>query len=63
VVPLAGGTPRELLENAMAADWTPDGRDLCVSRVQPNGEITIEQPPGTVLEWIPRTLATAGCSC
>ncbi|HUL78133.1 MAG TPA: serine/threonine-protein kinase [Vicinamibacteria bacterium] len=55
VVPLAGGTPRELLENVIAADWTPDGRDLCISHVQPNGEITIEQPPGTVLEWIPRT--------
>ncbi len=49
VVPLAGGTPRELLENVMAAAWTPDGRDLCVSRVHPNGEITIELPPGTVL--------------
>ena len=33
----------------MAADWTPDGRDLCVSRLHPNGEVTIELPPGTVL--------------
>lgn len=49
VVPLAGGTPRELLENVIAADWTPDGRDLCVSRLHPNGERTIELPPGTVL--------------
>jgi eukaryotic-like serine/threonine-protein kinase len=49
VVPLAGGTPRELLENVYSADWTPDGRNLCVSRLHPNGEITIELPPGTVL--------------
>jgi hypothetical protein len=49
VVPLAGGTPRELLENVMSAAWTPDGRDLCVSRIHPNGEVTIELPPGTVL--------------
>jgi hypothetical protein len=49
VAPLAGGTPRELLENVNAADWTPDGRDLCVSRLHPNGEVTVELPPGTVL--------------
>lgn len=57
VVPLAGGTPRELLEDVTGADWTPDGRDLCVSRVHPNGEITIELPPGTVLH---RTRAGGG---
>ena len=56
VVPMVGGTPREPLENVIFADWTPDGRDLRVSRVQPNGDITIEQPPGTVLEWIPRSI-------
>ena len=49
VASLAGGTPRELLENVNAADWTPDGRDLCVSRLHPNGEVTMELPPGTVL--------------
>jgi dipeptidyl aminopeptidase/acylaminoacyl peptidase len=49
VVPLVGGTPREVLENVFWADWTPDGRDLCVARMQPNGEVTIELPPGTVL--------------
>ncbi|HYN03305.1 MAG TPA: protein kinase, partial [Vicinamibacteria bacterium] len=56
VVPMVGGTPRELLENVIFADWTSDGRDLRVSRVQPNGDITIEQPPGTVLERIPRSM-------
>jgi hypothetical protein len=49
VVPIGGGTPREMLENVEWADWTPDGRDLCVSRLHPNNEITIELPPGTVL--------------
>jgi hypothetical protein len=49
VVPLVGGTPREVLENVFWADWTPDGRDLCVARMQPNGDVTIELPPGTVL--------------
>ena len=44
-----GGTPRELLEEVIAADWTPDGRDLCVSRLRPNAEVTIELPPGTIL--------------
>ena len=62
VVPLAGGTPRELLENVMAADWTPDGRDLCVSRLHPNGEITIELPPGTVLPG-PRARACVPTCC
>jgi hypothetical protein len=49
VVALAGGTPRELLESVLWADWTPDGRALCVARNHPNGEVTIELPPGTVL--------------
>ena len=29
-VPLAGGAPREILEDVMGADWTPDGRELAV---------------------------------
>jgi eukaryotic-like serine/threonine-protein kinase len=27
-VPLAGGAPREILENVQSADWSPDGSDL-----------------------------------
>jgi hypothetical protein len=57
VVPLGGGTPRELLENVGSAAWTPDGQDLCVTRMQPNGEVTVELPPGTVLH---RTRVHAG---
>ncbi len=29
-VPLAGGTPREVLDNVVSADWSPDGKDLAV---------------------------------
>jgi hypothetical protein len=31
-VPLAGGTPRELLDGVSDADWTPDGKELAVVR-------------------------------
>jgi len=29
-VPLAGGAPREILENVQAADWSPDGSELAI---------------------------------
>jgi hypothetical protein len=29
-VPLEGGAPREILENVMNADWSPDGKELAV---------------------------------
>jgi hypothetical protein len=49
-VPLAGGTPREVLEDVEDADWTPDGKDLViVHRV--NGMNRLESPIGhTVYE-------------
>jgi Tol biopolymer transport system component/predicted Ser/Thr protein kinase len=31
-VPLAGGAPREILENVEDADWSPDGKSLAVAR-------------------------------
>ena len=31
-VPLEGGAPREILENVMSADWSPDGKELAVIR-------------------------------
>jgi Tol biopolymer transport system component len=31
-VPLAGGAPREVLENVEDADWSPDGKTLAVAR-------------------------------
>ena len=47
-VPLAGGTPREVLEGVLAADWSPDGKDLAVVHVV--GErYRLEYPIGRVL--------------
>jgi eukaryotic-like serine/threonine-protein kinase len=47
-VPLAGGEPRELLENVAAADWTPDGSQLAVVRSVPEtpGKVQLEFPVG-----------------
>ncbi len=47
-VPLAGGMPRELVENAQAAAWTPDGAGLAVVRAV-NGASRLEFPIGTPL--------------
>jgi Tol biopolymer transport system component len=47
-VPLAGGAPREILENVQDADWSPDGKSLAVAR-QSGNRNRIEYPIGTVL--------------
>jgi Tol biopolymer transport system component len=47
-VPLAGGSPRPVLENVRYADWGPDGRDLMVERVV-GGKHRIEFPIGQTL--------------
>ena len=47
-VPLAGGSPREILDSAQDADWSPDGKDLAVSRVVGNRS-RLEYPIGKVL--------------
>jgi Tol biopolymer transport system component len=47
-VPIAGGAPREILENVIDADWSPDGATLAVSRtISENNRI--EFPIGTIL--------------
>ena len=46
-VPVAGGTPREILEQVRAADWGPDGNPAVVHYV--NGRQRIEYPIGKVL--------------
>ncbi len=48
VMPLAGGAMRELLENVVAADWSPDGTQLAVA-VRENRETRIEYPIGRIL--------------
>jgi Tol biopolymer transport system component len=47
-VPIAGGAPRELLEDVEAADWAPDGRALAVIRSS-GGRSRLEFPIGKVL--------------
>ncbi len=50
--PLAGGAPRELLENVQFADWSPDGKELAVVR-EVGGRRRLECPPGKVLYEVP----------
>ena len=47
-VPLAGGAPREILENVEDADWSPDGKSLAVAR-QVGNRNRIDYPIGKVL--------------
>jgi Tol biopolymer transport system component len=47
-MPLAGGAPREVLEDVFYADWSPDGKNLAVVRAL-DGHIRLEYPIGKVL--------------
>ncbi len=47
-VPLAGGTPREVLDNVGSADWSPDGKDLAAIHAVEGGD-RLEYPIGKVL--------------
>jgi Tol biopolymer transport system component len=47
-VPLAGGTPREVLDNVGSADWSPDGKELAAIHAVDGGD-RIEYPIGKVL--------------
>ncbi|MGH9641167.1 MAG: protein kinase domain-containing protein, partial [Terriglobales bacterium] len=53
--PMSGGAPREILENAVAADWSPDGNDLAVID-RTNRKWRLQYPIGKVLwegeNWI-----------
>jgi len=46
--PLAGGAPREVLEQVQWADWAPDGQSFLVVR-DLNGKNTLEYPIGKTL--------------
>ncbi|MBV8517964.1 MAG: protein kinase [Acidobacteria bacterium] len=46
-VPLAGGMPRELADDVLQADWSPDGANLAIIRFK-DGKSRIEYPIGTV---------------
>jgi eukaryotic-like serine/threonine-protein kinase len=47
-LPLAGGAPREILEDVQWADWSPNGDDLAIVR-DAEGRNRLEYPIGTVL--------------
>jgi len=46
--PLAGGVPRQVLQDVQDADWAPDGRSLAVAR-RVGGRYRLEYPTGKVL--------------
>jgi len=49
-VPLGGGTPREMLDNVMDADWSADGDSMVITRFLPeSGHWHLEYPIGKVL--------------
>ena len=47
-VPLAGGGPRQMLENVESADWAPDGSSLAVAH-RSGRTLRLEYPIGKVL--------------
>ncbi len=47
-VPFAGGAPREVLDNVYYADWSPDGKELAITR-QVGGRTRLEYPIGHVV--------------
>jgi eukaryotic-like serine/threonine-protein kinase len=56
-LPLGGGAPRPVMENAHYADWAPDGKDFAVVRFIPEKHVyRLEYPVGKVLHetsgWI-----------
>jgi len=52
LLPASGGTPRELAEDVVWADWAPDGKTLAVIRNAGIGH-QLEYPLGTVLYRTP----------
>ena len=56
--PLAGGAPRDLLEDVVDADWTPDGTGLAVVRIVrvSRPEFVVEFPMGTRIYASPTLL-------
>ena len=47
--PLAGGTPRDVLEGVEFAEWSPDGKGLAVARDDGEGRFRLEYPIGRLL--------------
>ena len=47
-VPIAGGAPRQMVEDVKFADWSPDGSDLAIVR-RVDGRDRLEFPVGKIL--------------
>jgi Tol biopolymer transport system component len=52
-VPLAGGAPREVVDNVFGADWAPDGQTLAVIRSGSSAFIQLEYPIGNAI-YVPQ---------
>ncbi len=48
LLPLAGGSPREVADNVMAADWSADGSEMAVIR-QVGAKYRVEYPRGKMI--------------
>jgi DNA-binding winged helix-turn-helix (wHTH) protein len=55
-VPLTGGSPRQIAENVVGADWAPDGKTLAIVRDM-GGQQRLEYPVGHILYQTERTTA------
>jgi eukaryotic-like serine/threonine-protein kinase len=55
LVPLAGGTPHEVVENALGADWAADGSEMAVIR-EVGGKYRVEFPRGKAIYESDHTL-------
>jgi len=55
LVPVAGGSPREVAEDVLGADWTADGSEMALIR-QVEGRYRVEFPRGKVLYETNHTL-------
>jgi Tol biopolymer transport system component len=51
-VPFTGGSPREVAEQVLCADWSPDGENLALVRII-EGHVRIEYPQGKLLYDVP----------
>lgn len=56
IVPLSGGSPRALLENVEAADFSPDGSQMAVIQVTA-GQYSVQYPIGKTLFTAPNWIS------
>ncbi|MGA8270982.1 MAG: protein kinase [Candidatus Sulfotelmatobacter sp.] len=56
LVPVSGGSPREIAEDVLSADWTTDGSEMAVIR-QVGGKFRVEFPRGKMIYESSRPLA------